>query len=52
MKRSNTMKKTIMLLTASLGLAAAPGAWAAVIFDTTTSASSLSDLGLQLCVTH
>ena len=29
------MKKTIMLLTASLGLAAAPGAWAAVIFDTT-----------------
>jgi len=33
------MKKTIMLLTASLGLAAAPGAWAAVIFDTTTSAS-------------
>jgi len=34
------MKKTIMLLTASLGLAAAPGAWAAVIFDTTGSATS------------
>ena len=33
------MKKTIMLLTASLGLAAAPGAWAAVIFDTTTTPS-------------
>jgi len=27
------MKKTIMLLIASLGLTAAPGAWAAVIFD-------------------
>ena len=34
------MKKTIMLLTASLGLAAAPGAWAAVIFDTTTTPSA------------
>ena len=34
------MKKTIMILTASLGLAAAPGAWAAVIFDTTVSATS------------
>ena len=34
------MKKTIMLLTASLGLVAAPGAWAAVIFDTTTTPGS------------
>ena len=34
------MKKTIMLLTASLGLAAAPGAWAAVIFNEAGAVSS------------
>ena len=40
------MKKTIMLLTASLGLAAAPGAWAAVIFNTPNDGTYTSAFAL------